>query len=260
MVTAGTRLGTYEVVERLGAGGMGEVWRARDARLGRDVALKLLPDDVAHDPDRRRRFEREARLLAALNHPSIATLHGFEQADGLLFLVMELVEGRTLAEKVLAGPLPMTGALDLARQIADAIEAAHERGILHRDLKPQNIKVTPEGRVKLLDFGLGKVLEAGDSGAALSERLTATTDSTSAGSAVGTAPYMSPEQAKGQAVDRRTDVWAFGCVLFEMLSGRRAFPGPTRSEAIAAVLELEREWSLLPADTPTSVRTASFET
>jgi eukaryotic-like serine/threonine-protein kinase len=254
LVTAGTRLGTYLVQELLGKGGMGEVWRARDSKLGRDVALKLLPADVAHDPERRRRFEREARLLAALNHPGIGSLYGLEEADGILFLVMEVVEGRTLAEKLLRGPSPIAEALELARQIAEAIEAAHGRGILHRDLKPQNIKVTPEGRVKLLDFGLAKVLEAGDSDAPFSDRQTATTDSTSAGLAVGTAPYMSPEQAKGDAADRRTDVWAFGCVLFEMVTGRRAFPGPTRSEAIAAVLAREPDWSALPSDTPSSVR------
>jgi serine/threonine protein kinase len=234
---------------------MGEVWRARDTRLGREVALKVLPDDVAHDPERRRRFEREARLLAALNNPGIASLHGLEEADGILFLVMELVEGRTLAERLLPGALPVAGALGFARQIAEALESAHEHGILHRDLKPQNIKLTPEGRVKLLDFGLAKVLDAEDSGAPFSQRHTAVTDSTAAGVAVGTAPYMSPEQARGEAVDRRTDVWAFGCVLFEMLSGRRVFPGPSRSEAIAAVLEREPDWSVLPSDTPPSVRT-----
>jgi len=254
MLVEGARLGGYEVLGPLGAGGMGEVYRARDTRLGRDVALKILPDDVAHDPERRRRFEREARVLAALNDPGIAALFGLEEADGVLCLVMELVEGPTLAERLNVGPLRLSEALGLARQMADALAAAHERGILHRDLKPANVKITPEGRVKLLDFGLAKVLQAEDSGAAASEEPTAAADTTGLGVAVGTAPYMSPEQARGEVVDRRTDVWAFGCVLYEMLSGRRAFPGPSRSEAIAAVLEHEPTWEALPAATPPSIR------
>ena len=231
MLVEGARLGGYEVLGPLGAGGMGEVYRARDTRLGREVALKVLPDDLAHDPERRRRFEREARVLGSLSHTGIAVLHGLEETGGVLYLVLELVEGSTLAERLRAGPLRVSEALGLARQMADALEAAHERGVLHRDLKPQNIKVTPEGRVKLLDFGLAKVLQA-HSGEVLSERPTVTADGTGVGVAMGTAPYMSPEQARGEVVDRRTDVWAFGCVFYEMLTGRGRFrgrAGPRRS-------------------------------
>ena len=253
MLVEGGRLGGYEVLGLLGAGGMGEVYSARDTRLDRDVALKVLPDDLAQDPERRRRFEREARALAALSHPGIAVLHGLEEAEGVLYLVMELVEGPTLAERLKAGPLRLSEALGLAQQTADALEAAHEGGILHRDLKPQNIKVTPEGRVKLLDFGLAKVM-AEHSREVLSEKPTVTADATGLGVVMGTAPYMSPEQARGEAVDRRTDVWAFGCVLYELLSARRAFPGPSRSDALAAVLEREPDWEALPPSTPPSIR------
>ncbi len=233
---------------------MGEVYRARDARLGRDVALKTLPEGFTRDPERRRRFEREARLLASLNHPNIAVLHGLEETGEILCLVMELVEGATLRERLANGPLRVSEALAVARQIAEGLEAAHERGVLHRDLKPGNVMVTPEGRVKLLDFGLAKAFGAEESEAAVSARPTAMADTTEAGVTLGTAPYMSPEQARGEALDRRTDVWAFGCVLYEMLSGRRAFPGPTYAEAVAAVLDREPDWKVLPPATPPSLR------
>src|SRR2546422_4933676 len=238
MLTPGARVGAFEVLSPLGAGGMGEVWRARDTRLGREVALKVLPNGLATDPDRLARLEREARLLAALNHPGIAAIHGIEQADGVPLLVLELVEGPTLAERLRRGPLPVREALEVGRQIAEALEAAHEKGIIHRDLKPSNIKLAPQGRVKLLDFGLAKALAA-DVPADEVSSLSTNTSPTEAGVLLGTAPYMSPEQARREAVDRRTDVWGFGCVLYEMLAGRRAFPGPTLSDVIAAVLAPE---------------------
>lgn len=229
------------------------MYRARDMRLEREVALKILPRDFAHDVDRRRRFEREARLLASLNHPAIAVLYGLEDTDGVLCLVMEVVEGATLL-CLQQGPFRVSEALALARQIADGLEAAHERGVLHRDLKPSNIKVTPEGRVKLLDFGLAQALRPEAPREESVERSTTTDDTTGKGAALGTAPYMSPEQARGEVLDRRTDVWAFGCVLYEMLSGHRAFLGPTHAEAIAAVLEREPNWNALPAATPPVIR------
>ena len=253
-VVRGTRLGPYEVMDFIGAGGMGEVYRARDTRLGREVAVKVLPAEFASEPTLRARFEREARAVSALNHPNICTLHDVGDASGLPYLVMELVEGPTLAECLKEGPQPISEALKLAHQIAEGLQAAHERGILHRDLKPHNIKVTPEGRVKLLDFGLAKMLKAERLGEAFSEKATATADATGAGVAMGTVPYMSPEQARGEALDRRTDVWAFGCVLYEMLAGGRAFPGPSGAEALVAVLEREPDWAALPAAMPVSLR------
>jgi serine/threonine-protein kinase len=231
---------------------MGEVYRGRDTRFSRDVALKVLPQAFAGDVERRRRFEREARLLASLNHPAIVAFHGLEETDGHLCLVMELVEGATLVS-LQKGPFPLSEALGLAHQIAEGLEAAHERGVLHRDLKPSNIKVTPEGRVKLLDFGLAQALHPLDAREATLET-TATADTTGQGAALGTAPYMSPEQARGEVLNRRTDIWAFGCVLYEMLSGRRAFPGPTYAETLAAILEREPDWQALPAATPPSIR------
>ncbi len=243
---AGRRLGPFEVIEPLGAGGMGEVYRARDTRLGRGVAIKVLPDSFAASPERVARFEREARVLAALNHPGIAAIYGFEQVDGVHFLVLELVEGRTLAHRIDRGALPLREALEIARQIAEALEAAHEKGIVHRDLKPLNIKVTPSGKVKLLDFGLAKALDnaAPDTGSHVD---TETGSPTREGVILGTVPYMSPEQARGEAVDKRTDVWAFGCVLYAMLTGRRAFGGSTTSDTIVSVLTGEPDWTALPA-------------
>ncbi|PYQ00087.1 MAG: hypothetical protein DMF82_23035, partial [Acidobacteria bacterium] len=231
---------------------MGEVWRARDTRLGREVALKVLPDDLATDPDRLNRLEREARVLAALNHPGIAAIHGLEHSDGVPLLVLELVEGPTLAERLRRGSVPVREALEIGRQMAEALEAAHEKGIIHRDLKPSNIKLTPQGRVKLLDFGLAKALAA-DAPADEVSSLSTNTSPTDAGVLMGTAPYMSPEQTRGHAVDRRADVWAFGCVLYEMLTGRRAFPGSTASDIVAAILEREPDWKVLPPATPAPV-------
>jgi eukaryotic-like serine/threonine-protein kinase len=254
----GQRLGPYEVLGALGAGGQGEVWRARDTRLGRDVALKVLSGDVAASAERRSRLEHEAKLLASVQHAGIAALYDVLEHEGSPVLVMEVVEGETLAERLSRGPLPLKSAVELSVRIAEALEAAHGRGILHRDLKPSNVKLTPEGGVKLLDFGLAKALE-GDGSSDEGIRSSVATlpqpaERTDSGIAVGTAPYMSPEQARGESVGRRTDVWAFGCILFEMLTGRRAFPGTTRSDSIAAVLEREPEWGSLPSGTPEALR------
>jgi WD40 repeat protein len=253
VLAPGTRLGAYEVVGLLGAGGMGEVYRARDTRLGREVALKVLPARLAESPARLARLQREARLLAALNHPHIATLFGFEESGETPALVMELVEGATLAARLERGPLPLEEALELARQIAEALEAAHEKGILHRDLKPANVRLTEKGQVKLLDFGLAKALRPVEEEQASHPPSTLTTEESpvSPGTGVaGTAPYMSPEQARGEEVDRRSDLWAFGCVLYEMVTGRRAFPGRSFAEATAAVLDQEPNWGALPVGTP----------
>ena len=240
----GSSVGPYRIERLLDVGGMGEVYRARDTTLGRDVAIKILPRHFTADPERLARFEREARLLAALNHPNIGAIYGLEAADGVRALVLELVEGETLADRIRRGPAPVTDALTIARQIADALDAAHEKGIVHRDLKPANIKVTPGGVVKVLDFGLAK--------AATGELQspTVTVGGTQEGTILGTAAYMSPEQARGQAVDKRTDIWAFGCVLYEMLTGHVAFPGETVSDTIAAILGREPDWAALPATTP----------
>jgi eukaryotic-like serine/threonine-protein kinase len=246
----GRRLRGYEILSLVGQGGMGVVYRARDTALGREVALKLLPRELSADSARLGRLDREARLLASVNHPGIATLHGFEEADGQRFLVMELVPGLTLAERLRRGLLPMAEALAVGCQMADALEAAHERGVIHRDLKPANVKLTPDGRVKLLDFGLAKALEE-----AGSELGTQSADgATREGAILGTPAYMSPEQARGEAVDRRTDVWSFGCCLYECLSARRAFAGNTASDMLVAVLDQEPDWSALPAATPEVVR------
>jgi hypothetical protein len=254
---AGTRLGPYEILTLIGSGGMGEVYRAVDARLNREVALKVLPDLFAADAERLARFRREAQTLAALNHPNIAHVHGLEEsASGTLALVMELVDGEDLAQRLQRGVLPLEDALPIARQIADALEAAHEQGIIHRDLKPANVKVRPDGTVKVLDFGLAKAIDAGESGsAAVANSPTITSPAmTQAGMILGTAAYMSPEQAKGRVVDKRSDVWAFGCVLYEMLTGRRAFDGEDVTDTIAAVVRGEPNWDAVPADTPSQIR------
>jgi serine/threonine protein kinase len=261
LMIEGRRLGAYQVQTLLGAGGMGEVYRARDTKLQRDVAVKFLPYAFTSDPDRLARFEGEARMLAALNHPNIGAIYGFEEADGLRFLVLEFVDGPTLADTLAdvsrqraGGPgLPVRDALSIARQIALALDVAHEKGIIHRDLKPANIKITPEGVAKVLDFGLAKTAGA-VSAADLTQSPTMPANQTSTGAVLGTAGYMSPEQARGQLVDKRTDIWAFGCVLYEMLTGRAAFKGDSVSDTIAAVLGSEPDWDALPKGTPTAVR------
>jgi len=252
-LTPGARLGSYEVLGPLGAGGMGEVFRAHDTKLGREVALKLLPEGLASSPELLSRLEREARTLASLHHPHVATLFAFEEHDSRHFLVMELVPGETLAERIARGPLPLREALALFRQIAEGLEAAHEKGVVHRDLKPANIKITPDGRAKVLDFGLAKAAEP-SSDSISSELPTETHAGTTPGVIVGTAAYMSPEQARGLPVDRRTDVWAFGACLYEALSGRRAFAGATLTDVLARVLEREPDWDALPMDLPPAVR------
>ncbi len=254
-VTTGTRIGAYEVLSLLGAGGMGEVYRARDTKLGRDVALKVLPGAVAGDPDRLARFHREAQVLAALNHPHIAAIHGFEDSGEVHALVMELVEGPTLADRIAQGPIPVAEALPMAKQIAEALEAAHEHGIVHRDLKPANIKVRDDGTVKVLDFGLAKLNDSNASNTlALSPTITSPAMMTGVGMILGTAAYMAPEQAKGKSVDRRADIWGFGAVLFEMLTGRRAFDGEDVTDLIVAVMTREPDWAALPTVTPRAVR------
>ena len=248
-------MGQYEIDSLLGAGGMGEVYRARDSKLNRHVAIKVLPADIAPDPDRMARFDREAQLLASLNHTNIGSLYGLEDAHGAQALVMELVEGPTLAERIAQGPIDLPDALAVAIQITDALAAAHERGIIHRDLKPANIKVKTDGTVKVLDFGLAKALDPADTSsnpdAINSPTLTA--HGTRAGVILGTAAYMAPEQARGLSTDKRSDVWSFGCVLFEMLTGRKAFGGETTSDIIAAILGRDPDWSSLPIATPRGV-------
>ncbi len=255
-LTVGTRLGPHEIVGPLGAGGMGEVYRARDTRLGRDVAIKALPPAFAADPARLSRFRREAQTLASLNHPNIAAIYGLEEAEGAPHLVLELVEGETLAARLARGALPQGEALSLGIQIAGAIEAAHERGIVHRDLKPGNVMINQSGMAKVLDFGLAKSDPGPDSGAMTSDSPTFSKNpsATAAGVILGTAAYMSPEQARGKPVDRRSDVWSFGCVLFECFTGRPAFAGETTSDLIARILEREPDWAALPAGTPPRIR------
>jgi eukaryotic-like serine/threonine-protein kinase len=248
----GRTIRNYEILALIGAGGMGEVYRARDRSLGREVALKLLPHDVSADPERLRRLEREARMLASINHPMIATLYGLEECEGQRFLVMELVPGRTLAERLRQGALTIRDALDICRQIAEGLEAAHDAGVVHRDLKPANVKVAPDGRVKLLDFGLAKALDTPQSGV---EPTVPASEATREGTVLGTPAYMSPEQARGQLVDRRTDIWAFGCCLYECLSGRGAFRGNTVTDTLAAVLNSDPDWSAVSSgDVPLVAR------
>lgn len=259
-LSTGTRLGPYAIVAPLGAGGMGEVYRACDTKLDRDVAIKVLPELLAADPERIARFEREAKTLASLNHPHIAAIYGFEEATGIRALVMELVEGPTLADRLTQGPIPIDDAVSIATQIADALEAAHEQGIIHRDLKPANIKIRADGTVKVLDFGLAKLAapDAKGSGATAgvsqSPTITSPAMMTGVGMILGTAAYMSPEQAKGRAADKRSDIWAFGLVLYEMLTGQRAFKGDDLSDTLAAVLRQDIDWTAIPASTPVSVR------
>jgi len=252
-LAAGDRIGAYEIVALIGSGGMGEVYRARDPRLGRDVAIKVLPEAFIADAERLSRFEREARVLAALNHPHIGAIYGLEEAGRGRGLILELVEGETLADQLRRGPLPFREALALARQIADALEAAHGKGIIHRDLKPANIVITPDGAVKVLDFGLAK----GGSDETPSDPMhspTVTLQATQDGVILGTAKYMSPEQARGKTIDKRTDIWAFGCVLYQMLTAQSPFDGDTVSDTIAAILEREPAWDKLPAGTPANLK------
>src|SRR5207344_2776196 len=237
-LSTGTRLGPYEIVSAIGAGGMGEVYKARDTRLDRDVAIKVLPEAFAADADRVARFQREARTLASLDHPNIAIIHGLEQVGDVHALVMELVPGDDLSQRIVRGAIPIDEALPIAKQIAEALEAAHERGIIHRDLKPANIKVRADGVVKVLDFGLAKVMEPFGAGSDESQPPTLPA-MTQAGMILGTAAYMSPEQARGRAVDKRTDIWAFGCVLYETLTGHAVFTGDTPSDTISAILDRE---------------------
>ena len=256
-LAAGTHLGHFEVVAPLGAGGMGEVFRARDTRLGREVAIKALPAAFAQDPERAARFEREAKLLASLNHPNIGGIHGLEEVDGVRYLVLEFIDGETLDRRLSRGALPVGEALDVCRQIATAVEAAHESGVVHRDLKPGNVMLTEAGIVKVLDFGLAKAAASGspsDPNLSASPTMTYAVTATAAGVILGTAAYMSPEQARGKAVDRRTDIWSFGCVLYECLTSRRCFDGETTSDLIASILQGEPDWNALPAQTPVRVR------
>jgi len=245
MLTIGQTISHYSVLSRLGKGGMGEVYGAKDQILGRDVAIKVLPDEFARDADRVARFQREAKLLASLNHPNIAAIHGLEEADGTHFLVLELIEGDTLADRIKGGAIPVEESLKLALQIAEALEVAHEKGVIHRDLKPANIKVTPDGKVKVLDFGLAKAFSGEQADLSLSNSPTLSVAATQQGVILGTASYMSPEQARGKEVDKRADIWAFGVVLFEMLTGKQVFTGDTVSDTLASVLKSEPEWQSL---------------
>lgn len=253
---SGTRLGSYEVLSQIGAGGMGEVYQAHDTKLGRDVAIKVLPEAFAHDADRLSRFQREAKMLASLNHPNIASIHGLEKSGDTSYLVMELVPGETLAQRVKReGAVPVEEALTIAKQIAEALEAAHEKGIIHRDLKPANVKVTPEGKVKVLDFGLAKAFAGDGANEDPSNSPTLSQAATMQGVILGTAAYMSPEQARGKLVDKRTDIWAFGAVLYELLAGKQAFHGEDVTDILAAVVKSEPDWSRLPETTPAAIRT-----
>src|SRR5262245_16494812 len=259
-LVGGTRLGPYEIVAAIGAGGMGEVFRARDTKLNRDVAIKVLPASLTSDPDRLARFSREAQVLASLNHPNIAAIHHIEETTDGPALVMELVEGEDLSQRIARGPIPIDEALPIAKQIAEALEAAHEQGIIHRDLKPANIKVRDDGTVKVLDFGLAKLADAstpattGTPPLSLSPTITSPALMTGVGVLLGTAAYMAPEQAKGRPADKRSDIWAFGCVLFEMLTGRGVFEGDGVAEVLARVLERQPDFAALPLATPPALR------
>jgi eukaryotic-like serine/threonine-protein kinase len=253
-IATGTKLGSYEILAPLGAGGMGEVYRAHDANLGRDVAIKVLPEAFARDPERMARFQREAKVLASLNHPKIAAIYGVEMSGEPRALIMEFAEGPTLADRIAAGTIPIDEALRIARQIADALEYAHERGVVHRDLKPANIKISRDDAVKILDFGLAKAIQGEASEADIANSPTLTHMATMQGVLLGTAAYMPPEQAKAKPVDRRADIWAFGCVLYEMLVGKMAFSGETVTDTLAAVVMKDPDWTLLPEKTPARVR------
>ena len=254
MLTRGARVGTFEVLELSGAGGMGEVFRARDSRLGRDVALKVLNERFRLDPQRLARFEREAQVLASLNHPNIATLYGIEKLGDTQAIVLEFVDGETLAERIAGEPIPLTEAVTIARQIAAALEAAHEHGVTHRDLKPDNIKLRVDGTVKVLDFGLAKVFEPAVADGEQKAMTATAFDAAGDGAAMGTPAYMSPEQARGLPVGKRTDIWAFGCVLYEMLSGQPLFAGERGSDILAKIIEREPDLAALPTGTPRAIR------
>src|SRR5687768_10116625 len=252
MLSPGTRLGAYEISVLIGAGGMGEVYRAKDTKLGREVAIKVLPSHFAADQERLARFQREAQVLASLNHPHIGAIHGLEETNGTQFLVLELVDGETLDKRIANGAIPVDEALPIAKQIAEALEAAHEKGIIHRDLKPSNVALTGDGQVKVLDFGLAKLAAtegavAGPSSVSMSPTITSPALMTGVGTLLGTAAYMSPEQAKGREADKRSDIWAFGCVFYEMLTGTRAFAGDDIGDVLASVLAREPNWARLPS-------------
>jgi serine/threonine protein kinase len=252
-LNVGERLGSFEVLSSLGAGGMGEVYRARDTRLGREVAVKVLPEEFSRDAERLARFDREARVLASLSHPGIAALYGLEESGSVRYLVMELVAGETIAERLSRGPLSLAEATQVFRQVAEALEGAHAKGVIHRDLKPANIKVAPDGRVKCW-ISAWRRCSSAIHRVGSGKSPTITKVATRAGVVLGTPAYMSPEQARGQALDRRTDVWSFGCLLYEALTGRRAFSGHTTSDTLVAVLGEEPDWGALPAATPATVR------
>ena len=252
-LNVGSRLGHYDVTALIGEGGMGQVYQATDTKLKRQVALKILPEAFSADPERLARFQREAEVLASLNHPNIAQIHGLEEADGVRALVLELVEGPTLAERIKQGPIPLDEALPIAKQIAEALEAAHEQGVIHPDLKPANVKVKDDGTVKVLDFGLAKALDPNPTGDP-SQSPTLTAAATQMGVIMGTAAYMSPEQAAGQTADKRSDIWSFGVVFYEMLTGQRLFTGETVSHVLASVLKTDPNWALLRADTPPAIQ------
>jgi serine/threonine-protein kinase len=255
-LTAGTRLGPFEILSPSGAGGMGEVYRARDTKLDRDVALKILPELFATDPDRLARFQREAQVLASLNHPNIAAIYGLEETEAIRAIVMELVDGPTLADRLARGPMPLDEAMSIARQMAEALEAAHDRGVIHRDLKPANVKVTSEGHVKVLDFGLATIVQdPSRSDVNATHSPTLTLGATQAGVILGTAAYMSPEQAAGKPVDKRADIWSFGVVLWKMLTGKKLFDGETVSHTLADVLRATIDFDQLPPSTPVGIRT-----